>query len=205
MAGGERTFPRRRREEMLRVAAELFHERGYAATSTADLAERMGIQRGSVYYYFDTKEGLLLELIQDVYGRARASLARVQAGDGDPVDKLRALIEDHVVSFTTNLIPGALVINESGSLSPEHRDRVRADAAAYEAGMRGLIEEGQRAGTVRDDVDARLACMVVLGAANWVHRWYREDDERTPEEIARAFSSILIAGLLPSAGPRARR
>ena len=73
------TFPRRRREEMLAAAAELFYEHGYAATSTADIAERMGIQRGSVYYYFDTKEGLLLELIEDVYRHALASLERVRA------------------------------------------------------------------------------------------------------------------------------
>jgi AcrR family transcriptional regulator len=197
MAGGARAFPRRRREEMLRIAAELFHEQGYAATSTADLAARMGIQRGSVYYYFETKEGLLLELIQDVYARARASLEQVQASDADAVTKLRALIEDHVVSFATNLVPGALVINESGSLTPEHRELVRADAEAYERGILELILEGQRLGAVRGDVDARMSCMVVLGATNWVHRWFRPDDEATPDEIGRQFAEVLISGLLP--------
>ena len=78
----------------------------------------MGIQRGSVYYYFDTKEGLLLELIQDVYRHALASLERVQATDADAVGKLRALIADHVVSFTDAPVPGAIVLNESRSLSP---------------------------------------------------------------------------------------
>ena len=64
------SFPAPAPGEMLAAAAELFYEHGYAATSTADIAERMGIQRGSVYYYFDTKEGLLLELIEDVYRHA---------------------------------------------------------------------------------------------------------------------------------------
>jgi AcrR family transcriptional regulator len=194
------TFPRRRREEMLLAAAELFHEKGYAATSTADIAARMGIQRGSVYYYFDTKEGLLFELIQDVYQRALDSLERVQRTDADPVGKLRALIADHVVSFTTHLIPGAIVLNESGSLSPENRERLRRDADAYERGMLELIAEGQRAGLLRHDIDARLACMAVLGAGNWVHRWYRPTDPFSPEEIGRQFAELLVAGMTARSG-----
>jgi AcrR family transcriptional regulator len=198
------SFPRRRREEMLRAAAELFHEKGYAATSTADIAERMGIQRGSVYYYFDTKEGLLFELIQDVYTRARDSLERIRATDADPVEKLRALIVDHVVSFTTHLIPGAIVLNESHSLSAGNRELVRRDADAYERGIQELIGDGQRTGLIRGDLDARVASMAVLGAANWVHRWYRPDDALPREEIGHQIAELLVSGLIRPA-PRARR
>jgi TetR/AcrR family transcriptional regulator, cholesterol catabolism regulator len=189
------TFPRRRREELLAAAAELFYEHGYAATSTADIAERMGIQRGSVYYYFDTKEGLLLELIEDVYHHALASLARVQATDDDAVGKLRALISDHVHAFTTRLIPGAIVINESRSLTREHRDRLRRDAEAYETGIAALIAEGQDAGLIRAELDRRLASLAVLGVLNWVHRWYRPSDPATPAEIADQFAAVLLGGL----------
>ena len=189
------SFPRRRRDEMLAAAAELFYEHGYAATSTADIAERMGIQRGSVYYYFETKEGLLLELIEDVYRHALASLARVRATDDDAVAKLRALIADHVFAFTERLIPGAIVINESRSLSPENRDRLRRDAEAYEAGVVALIAEGQAAGLIRADLDPRLAAMAVLGAVNWVHRWYRPSDPASPADIGRQFADLLLGGL----------
>jgi AcrR family transcriptional regulator len=189
------TFPRRRREEMLAAAAELFYENGYAATSTADIAGRMGIQRGSVYYYFETKEGLLLELIEDVYRHALASLARVRATDDDAVAKLRALIVDHVRAFTSALIPGAIVLNESRSLSPENRDRLRADAEAYEAGIEALIVEGQSAGLIRAELDPRLAAMAVLGVVNWVHRWYRPTDPFTPEQIGDQFADVLLGGL----------
>jgi AcrR family transcriptional regulator len=196
------SFPRRRREEMLLAAAELFYEKGYAATSTADIAARMGIQRGSVYYYFDTKEGLLLELIQDVYARALESMERITATAAGPVEKLRALIVDHVVGFTTHLISGAIVLNESHSLSPENRERLRRDAHAYERGMLELIVEGQRSGDIRRDLDARLSCMAVLGAANWVHRWYRPDDEAPPEEVARQFADLLLSGMVADPGRR---
>jgi TetR/AcrR family transcriptional regulator, cholesterol catabolism regulator len=186
---------------MLAAAAELFYENGYAATSTADIANRMGIQRGSVYYYFETKEGLLLELIEDVYRHALASLARVQATDDDAVAKLRALIVDHVLAFTSALIPGAIVLNESRSLTPENRDRLRGDAEAYEAGIEGLIVEGQSSGLIRTDVDPRLAAMAVLGVVNWVHRWYRPTDPFTPARIGIQFADVLLGGLAERRGP----
>ena len=66
---------RRRRAEVLRVAAELFSENGYEATSTTDIAERLGIKGGSVYYYIDSKEALLFELVEDIYGLLLESLA----------------------------------------------------------------------------------------------------------------------------------
>jgi AcrR family transcriptional regulator len=189
------SFPRRRREELLAAAAELFYEHGYAATSTADIAERMGIQRGSVYYYFDTKEGLLLELIEDVYRHALDSLGRVRALDADTLGKLRALISDHVHAFTERLIPGAIVINESRSLSPANRDRLRRDAEAYEDGIVELIAQGQAAGLIRRELDPRLAALTVLGALNWIHRWYRPTDAASADEIAAQFAEVLLGGL----------
>jgi TetR/AcrR family transcriptional regulator, cholesterol catabolism regulator len=194
------SFPRRRRDEMLAAAAELFYEHGYAATSTADIAERMGIQRGSVYYYFDTKEGLLLELIEDVYRHALASLERVRASEDDAAGKLRALISDHVHAFTERLIPGAIVINESRSLSPANRDRLRRDAEAYEKGIVELLAEGQAAGLIRAELDPRLASLTVLGALNWVHRWYRPGDPASPDAIAAQFADVLLGGLLSQTG-----
>ena len=100
----------------------------------------------------------------------------MRASDADAVGKLRALIADHVHAFTERLIPGAIVINESRSLSPENRERLRRDAEAYEAGIVELIAEGQRAGLLRAELDPRLASLTVLGALNWVHRWYRPGD-----------------------------
>jgi AcrR family transcriptional regulator len=194
------SFPRRRRDELLAAAAELFYERGYAATSTADIAERMGIQRGSVYYYFDTKEGLLLELIEDVYRHALRSLERVRASDEDAPGKLRALIADHVHAFTERLIPGAIVINESRSLSPHNRDRLRRDAEAYETGIVALIAEGQASGLIRAELDPRLASLTVLGALNWVHRWYRPGDPASAKEIAAQFADVLLGGLVSQTG-----
>ena len=89
----------RRRAEVLAVAAELFSENGYEATSTTEIAERLGIKGGSVYYYIDSKEALLFELVEDIYGLLLESLEEVLASDADPVSKLNRLIDLHVAEW----------------------------------------------------------------------------------------------------------
>src|SRR5213595_1120719 len=81
------TPQRRRRAEVLRVAAKLFAEQGYEATSTTDIAERLGIKGGSVYYYIESKEALLFELVEDIYGLLLESLHEVLDSDDDPLAK----------------------------------------------------------------------------------------------------------------------
>jgi AcrR family transcriptional regulator len=186
---------RRRRAEVLRVAAELFAEQGYEATSTAEIAERLGIKGGSVYYYIDSKEALLFELVEDIYGILLESLREVLESDDDPLAKLRRLIELHVAGMAAHRHRGALILNETRSLTPEHRAVTAAHEAAYEDGLASVIAEGQRRGQVDPGVDPKLVTKALLGAGNWVNRWYRDGGSWSPEDVSGAFARIFLGGL----------
>lgn len=186
---------RRRRAEVLRVAAELFAEQGYEATSTTEIAERLGIKGGSVYYYIDSKEALLFELVEDVYGLLLESLGEVLASDDDPLAKLRRLIELHVAGMASHRHRGALILNETRSLSPEHQAVAAAHASAYEDGLAEVIADGQRRGQIDPDVDPKLVTKALLGAGNWVNRWYRDGGTWSPEDVSRDFARIFLSGL----------
>lgn len=185
----------RRRDEVLRTAAQLFFERGYAATSTADIARQLGLHRGSVYYYLSTKEELLYELVRDRYASGTALLERLRDDPADALTKLRHLIEEHVIELAGNLVQSALALNESRALSPEHREEIAAEEAAYQHGLTDLIAAGQAEGTIRDDVDPGLVTMEILGAINWMHRWYDESRGSSPRTIARQFATTFARGL----------
>jgi TetR/AcrR family transcriptional regulator, cholesterol catabolism regulator len=190
--------PPRRRDEVLATAARLFAERGYAATSTTDIARELGMHRGSIYYYLSTKEDLLYELIQQRYRSGTELLERVADRDGDALARLRWLIEEHVKAVAENRIPSALALNESRSLSPERRASIVAENDAYERAVAALIAEGLGDGAVRDDVDPKLAAMALLGAANWLHRWYDPARGASPAEVARQFAAVFTRGLAPA-------
>jgi TetR/AcrR family transcriptional regulator, cholesterol catabolism regulator len=180
---------------VLRVAAELFAENGYETTSTTDLAERLGIKGGSVYYYIDSKEELLFELVEDIYGLLLESLREVLESDADPLAKLRQLIELHVSGMARHRHRGALILNETRSLSPEHRAITEAHAAAYEAGLASVISAGQEEGQIDPDLDPKLVTKALLGAGNWVNRWYREGGAWSPEDVSSDFARVFLVGL----------
>jgi AcrR family transcriptional regulator len=184
----------KRREEVLRAASELFLEKGYEATSTADIAERLGIRRASIYYYLETKEGLLFELMENVYSGFLVAAEEIRRADGSASERLRRLIRKHVSYLLENLVPTTLYLTEFRSLTPEHLAVVARQEEAYRRAVRELVEQAQREGSVRPEVDPEIATMALLGAANWIHRWYR-DGKASPEEIVRQFELILVGGL----------
>jgi AcrR family transcriptional regulator len=191
--------PLRRREEVLETAARLFFEQGYAATSTTDIARELGLHRGSVYYYLSTKEDLLYELIQRRYSSGSDLLERLSKVEGDALARLRWLIEEHVAIVAENIVPSALALNESRSLSPAHRTSITAENDAYQAGLTALVAEGQREGVIRDDVDPKLVTMALLGAVNWLHRWYDNTRGASSATVGRQFAAIFARGLAPGA------
>lgn len=190
-----RPAQRRRRAEVLRVAAELFSEKGYAAASTTEIAERLGIKSGSVYYYIDSKEELLFELVQDIYGLLLESLRDVLESDADALTKLRRLIEMHVSGMARHRVRGALILNETRSLSPEHQVITAEHEAVYEEGLASVIADGQRSGLIDPDLDPKLVTKALLGAGNWVNRWYRDGGDWSPEDVSGAFGRIFLEGL----------
>ena len=188
---------RRRREEVLAVAARMFAEKGYEATTSQDIGEELGLLRGNIYYYFESKELLLFELIERVWAGALAYLEEVLAGEEDAVAKLAELLRRHVRYLTANTVGASLFLHETRSLSDEHRAIVTAHEARYRRAIVQLIRDGRRDGLIRADVDPRLAAFALLGAVNWTYRWYRPAQGLSAARVADQFASALLQGLLP--------
>lgn len=184
-----------RREEVLEAAAEVFVERGFEAATTRDIGDRAGVLSGSLYHHFETKEQMLFELVRDVYDEPLAFIDGLDAVGGTAADRLRAVIEHHVRHLTANLARTTLFLHEFRSLTEEHRAAVHAAEERYVGVVTGLVAEGREDGSIRRDVDPRLARMVLLGAVNWVYRWYREGGIWSRDELATQIADILLDGV----------
>jgi TetR/AcrR family transcriptional regulator, cholesterol catabolism regulator len=183
---------------VLEAAGELFLDKGFEATSTADIAEKVGILRGSIYYYMESKEGLLFELLENAYEGFTAAMDDIRGSEGDALTKLHALIEQHVLYLAESRIATTLFLTEARSLSPEHQAIVARHEESYRRGVVELVRGGQREGTIRDDVDPDLATMLFLGAANWTHRWYGRRGRASAEKVAHTFATVICDGLRPA-------
>lgn len=186
---------KRRYDEVLRAAGEVFAEKGYEASSTQDIADRLGILKGSLYYYTDSKESLLFELVEGALRRGLQRTEKIAEQDKPAVDRLRELVQGHIEYLTDNLVNVKLLLHERRSLAPAHRDLVRELEEAYQSRVRALVAEGQADGSIRDDLDPRIVALAILGALNWLYRWYQDGNGHLgPAEIASQFSVILVEG-----------
>jgi AcrR family transcriptional regulator len=188
------TLPRPKHEELLATAVRLFREKGYHATSMQDLAEAVGIQRGSLYHYIAAKEDLLWEIMERAMTALRAAVEAEIALPGSAAERLRRAVAAHLAVAAA--IPDELTILhvELKALSPRRRTAMVAMRDAYERLFRGLIEDGVGAGAFQR-VDAKAAGFAILGACNWFTQWY---DPRGPMDHARfaeIFTRLFLNGL----------
>ncbi|MET0188467.1 MAG: TetR/AcrR family transcriptional regulator [Pseudonocardia sediminis] len=194
-SGGERKPREERWAELIEVATQVFYEKGYDGASLQDIADRLGMLKGSLYYYIQSKEDLLFDVISTVH---RDGLAVVRARaevEGSPLEKLESVIVGHVEHTCRNLVPTAVFLHELSALPIDRRKEVLGSEHAYQGVFRDLIEQAQKQGDVRADLDPRLAALSVLGSTNWVYRWFRPGGAFTPEQIGSELAEMSIRGI----------
>ena len=201
----QRLRKRERHAEILKAAARIFHERGYTATSVQDVADAVGILKGSIYYYIDTKEDLLAEVVEKVHERALEQLELSKSVNGNVFERLRAFIEAYAVFNMRNTVEIGVFLHEFRHLRPERRKEIIADRDALEEYVRGLVREGQASRIFHPDLDPKLTALGILGMLNWTYEWYRPNGPDRPEKIARQWSDLLLRGIAADSNDWARQ
>ena len=198
MSEGKVDTPRRskrRGQEIVDIAARIFNEKGYQATSIQEIAEEVGILKGSLYYYIDTKEDLLFGVIKEAYDAALAMVQELEQKEGTPLELIEDLVRGHVDVFVANRVQSAVFFREFRSLSEERQKTIRDAADVYSGILRTQIQQGQELGEIHADIDPRLATIGIIGMLNAMSFWYRPDGSATAAEIGREFSRLVIGGL----------
>jgi AcrR family transcriptional regulator len=189
------TRNRRRTSEVVDAAAKLFHENGYDATTVQDVADALGILKGSVYHYIKTKEDLLFAVVEQAHEATIANLQQVHDLDGDVPAKLRAFVRAHMELLFRERIKIGVYLHDFRSLNDDHRRVVAERRREYADHLTALIEQGQREGTISADRDPHLSTLALLGMLNWAYEWYREDGREDPHRIMDEFAEIALRGL----------
>lgn len=182
----------RRRTEILHAALRAFRRRGYHATTLDDIAEQLGIRKTALYHYFPDKESILYECHRESLAELDRILAGARALDGAP-ERLAFVIREHVRVMTDTLEASPLAF-EVTALSPERQREVIAARDRYERALRRMIQDGIAAGDFRP-TNPKTAVFAILGAINWIARWYRPEGALHASELGREFATHLVGGL----------
>jgi AcrR family transcriptional regulator len=196
-------------KELRDVAAQLFWEKGYAATTTRELADALGVQKASLYYHIRSKEDLLHDICIESLNNISAAVTAAVAYEGDPLARVRALIRAHVFAMLRDKEKHATMLTELEALSPGRRAEVVALRAEYEGLVRGVLAHAQDAGALSREMTAKELELGLLNLLNWTIFWYRPEGELTPDRLVELFEHLYLRGATPrderSGRPRGRR
>lgn len=185
-----------REQEIMASAVRLFREKGYHGTSMQDIADAVGLQKGSLYYYITSKEELLVKIFDDAVNTLVTDLEKVASQPVSARTKLQRAILAHVETVARRLGELTIFTRETHALSPEQRQVVRQSRRRYTGLLERILSEGVAAGEFRS-VDVRLTALAVFGLCNSIYQWYSPEGRSKPEEIASHFADIVLEGVCP--------
>jgi acetyl esterase len=195
-----------RRSEIVKAAVALFRERGYRRTSLADIAEAIGTERATLYYYFSSKEEILNEAVTPVVLRNTAIVEDLRDSAGPAPRKLRDLIVGLVTSYAEHYPLLFLYLEENLSHVAKSREvwarEMQAVNRRYVAALEEIIRAGIADGTLRALADPQILANGLMGTVSWTHRWFNPQQSSTDARtIGEAYADLLLGGLTSDASP----
>ena len=181
-----------RRQELSRHAARLFAQKGYHGTSIGDLAEALGVQKGSLYAHIEGKQELLYQTMRDGAETFHSALDDIPE-QLRATEKIRLALRAHLRIVSEQLEVATVFVQEWRYLEGERHDEILAERRRYEERIRALFREGREQSELRTDLDESVAALLFLSAANWAYTWLRPGMDT--DEIADAFYALLIDGM----------
>jgi AcrR family transcriptional regulator len=209
MPGGANPTARweRRYRDAVDAAASAFAEKGYLGASTGDIADRLGIRQGSLYYYFASKEAALAAVCQRGVEAFVEQLRRILGGPESAADKLRAVIANHLSPLRTR--PDGdyvkVFLSHRHDLPDGPRQLIAGLALSYERMIERLFAEGLASGAFRADLDPRLATLALLGLCNSVIGAHHTPKPAKIDAIIAAYGDMLVDGVARSMAATKKR
>lgn len=180
--------------EIVVAAIRLFQQKGFHATSMQDIADAVGLQKGSLYHYISSKEDLLVVIIHDAIAQYNNRLAEIKAMDLSARKRLEYAVRAHVEGIAANLGMLTIFLRESYALNPDQQQLIAETSDRYNQMFEELLAEGIESGEIRN-LDPKLVTRTVLGACNWFYRWYNPQGPRSIEEMSAFFADLLFNGI----------
>ena len=181
------------RVQILQSAAAAFRKFGYHGATVQRIAASLQMEKGNLYYYFRNKEEILFACHQYSLDRLIRLLDEISESAESPDEKIRTLIVALVHTIVDEL-HGTTLFTDLVALSPAHLKTIIGRRDCVDRGMRRIIADGIATGAFGDR-DAKLLSFAILGAVNWIPRWFKPDGPASSAAIADSFASYLIAGL----------
>jgi TetR/AcrR family transcriptional regulator, cholesterol catabolism regulator len=194
---------RNRERDVTRAAVQVFYEKGYAAASVQDVAEVVGVPKGSLYYYISSKEDLLFRIIDSVHEQLSEILDGVFVLDIPAIERIHSYISQHLKWYLDNVDEVTVYFRDWRYLTGERLEIVEKRRRGYERLIRQLIVAAQDQGDIDVAVQPKYATFFILSAVNHAAEWYDHCGSDSSARVAATYADMTV-GTLVGTRPRTR-
>ncbi len=184
-----------RKQALIDTAAELFHKKGYSATSLEDVSRALGISKPAIYHYVKNKNELLTIIYTQAFENIFKDTLEISNMDLPPDEKLRRIIRHHITNIIVkDMFMFSVFFSEESKLPPKDFNKIKEEKRRYTKIFETIIKEGINQGLFKN-TDPKLQAYAILGMCNWIYKWYEAGKTPfTPDRIGNHFIDLLELG-----------
>jgi AcrR family transcriptional regulator len=188
------TAKEQKRKRIRKVATKLFVEKGFENTTTRDIAKAADINKAALYYYFDSKEELLYQILDDT---VRIGLDRIREIERSKISlkkKLTAVTDMYTLYYAYDTDMMKLLVHDQKSLRPEHKKKLVRLQKDYVKVFVKILEDLKKNGEI-SDIDTTVCAFAFFGMVHWAYRWYSPGGRIKPDQLSEMFNQIFTKGI----------
>ena len=182
-----------KRKSILDAAAKLFAEKGFEITTTREIAMAANISSAALYYYFDTKEDLLHQILDETITTGLESIRRIGTSQKTPKKKLSAILRMHTRT-AVDYNKMKLLVHEQKSLTPEHKKLLDKKQEEYVGFLIRILNNLKKKGEIVN-INTTVCAFAFFGMVSWAYRWYNPKGRIKPSKLANIFNQIFTEGI----------
>jgi AcrR family transcriptional regulator len=187
-----------RRVAILQSAATLFGRHGYQQTSMQQIADDVGLLKGSLYHHYQSKQEILFEITRGPLEELVQQVTSIAATSMTPRKKVGEAIRSHIASLDRSYPHLMVVTAETDDALPAGiRNDIARLRREYQAVWEAIVAEGLADESFRSPGSAGVLVNLILGSINWMHRWYVPDGALSADEVSAVLSAMVLHGIVP--------
>ena len=180
--------------KIVNAAAKIFREKGYKEATLEDIANEVGMLKGSLYYYIDKKDDLLYAVVERPLSEMTENLRAIVNSTDSASNKLEKALKNHIQSFEKYQSELFVWISIEW-FKAEFGGEIATLGDEYDRLFRKIILEGMEKKEFRVDLDPKLLTFAVFGVYNYMQRWYSPHNGYSFDEISKQFNAFVLQGV----------
>ncbi|WP_223637332.1 TetR/AcrR family transcriptional regulator [Planococcus sp. 4-30] len=184
------------KENIKQKSILLFEEKGFSETSIQDIVEAIGVTKGTFYYYFTSKEQLLMDIhlgyIDDLLER-QEKIRQKQLSNREKVTQLIALLITDIANHGPS---GKVFFREMRHLCEDNALEVKGKREKFRKNLEGIISDGMAQNEFRQGLEPDIITFAILGVTNWSYQWFNPTGGISADRLAAVYSDLILNGIV---------